>query len=40
MPLLVPYGDLPESEMGFDNNTALGTLRLVLRLGNRITKDE
>lgn len=38
-PCLVPYEDLPESEKVFDRNTAMGTLKAVLALGYRITKD-
>lgn len=37
-PLLVPYGDLPESEKDYDRNTALETLRLVVSLGYKIEK--
>ncbi len=37
-PLLVPYAELPESEKAYDRNTAMATLRLVLKLGYRITK--
>lgn len=38
-PLLVPYGDLPESEKDYDRNTALETLRLVVSLGYKIEKE-
>ena len=37
-PLLVPYGELPESEKEYDRNTALATIRLILSLGYTITK--
>ena len=37
-PLLVPYSSLPESEKDFDRNTAFETLKLIIRLGYRITK--
>ena len=37
-PLLVPYGELPESEKDFDRNTAMETLRFVLKTGYSITK--
>ena len=37
-PLLIPYGDLPESEKAYDRNTALETLRLIIRLGYSIEK--
>lgn len=39
-PCLVPYAELPENEKDFDRNTAMDTLRLVIALGYRITKDE
>lgn len=32
-PCLVPYGDLPEEEKVFDRNTAMETVRLLLKLG-------
>jgi len=38
-PCLVPYGELPESEKKYDRDTALETLRLIVKLGYRITKD-
>lgn len=37
-PCLVPYAELPESERAYDRNTALSTLRLVLKFGFKITK--
>lgn len=37
-PLLLPYSDLPESEKEYDRNTALETLKLVIKLGYRIVK--
>ena len=37
-PCLVPYEDLPEEEKEYDRNTAIGTLKLILKLGFRITK--
>ena len=39
-PCLVPYGDLPEQEKDYDRNTALETLRLIVKLGYRIEKAE
>lgn len=39
-PCLVPYDQLPEEEKNYDRNTALETLRLIIRLGYRITKEE
>ncbi len=38
-PCLVPYGELPESEKEYDRNTALETLKLIIKLGYRISKD-
>ena len=35
-PLLVPYGELPESEKDYDRNTAIGTLKLIVKLGYTI----
>ncbi|MCD7854278.1 MAG: Ryanodine receptor Ryr [Clostridiales bacterium] len=39
-PLLVPYGDLPESEKDYDRNTALETLKLIIKLGYIPTKQK
>lgn len=38
-PCLVPYGELPEKEKEYDRATALETLKLIVKLGYRITKD-
>ncbi len=35
---LVPYEQLPEHEKAYDRNTAFGTLRLICKLGFRISK--
>lgn len=35
-PCLVPYEELPEDEKEYDRNTALGTLKLITKLGFRI----
>ena len=35
-PCLVPYKDLQESEKEYDRNTALETLRLIIKLGYKI----
>ena len=35
-PLLVPYDELPESEKDYDRNTALETLKLIVKLGYSI----
>lgn len=37
-PCLVDYDDLPESEREYDRNTAVGTLKLIYKLGFKITK--
>lgn len=37
-PCLVPYEELPEDEKEYDRNTALGTLKLITKLGFRIIK--
>ena len=38
-PCLVPYEDLPEVEKAYDRDTALGTLKLISKLGFKITKE-
>lgn len=38
-PLLVPYNDLPESEKEYDRNTALETVKLILKLGYTLQKQ-
>ncbi|MCD7884675.1 MAG: Ryanodine receptor Ryr [Lachnospiraceae bacterium] len=37
-PQLVPYGELPESEKEFDRNTAFETIKLIVKMGYRITR--
>ena len=37
-PCLIPYEDLPEVEKTYDRDTALGTLKLIVALGFKITK--
>lgn len=37
-PCLVPYDELPESEKDFDRNTSMETLRLIVKMGYKITK--
>lgn len=37
-PCLVPYNELPESEKEYDRNTALETLKLIVKLGYTIEK--
>lgn len=38
-PCLVPYEDLPEKEKEYDRATAMGSLKLIMKLGYRISKD-
>ena len=38
-PCLIPYEDLPEVEKAYDRDTALGTLKLITKLGFKISKD-
>ena len=37
-PCLIPYEELPEVEKAYDRDTALGTLKLIIKLGFSITK--
>lgn len=37
-PCLVPYDELPEAERVYDRNTAMETLKLIIKSGFRITK--
>ena len=39
-PQLVPYEQLPESEKAYDRNTALETLKLILKLGYTLKGPE
>lgn len=36
-PLLVPYDELPDSEKEYDRNTALETIKLIIKLGYTLT---
>lgn len=38
-PCLVPYEELPEVEKEYDRSTALGTLKLIRKLGFSIQKE-
>ena len=38
-PCLVAYEELPEVEKAYDRDTAVGTLKLILKLGFNITKE-
>jgi ryanodine receptor 2 len=37
-PCLVPYEDLPEVEKEYDRNTFVGTLKLIMKLGFKISQ--
>lgn len=37
-PCLVPYEDLPDVEKQYDRDTAVGTLKLIMKLGFKISK--
>lgn len=37
-PCLIPYENLPESEKDYDRNTALETIKLIIKLGFKIVK--
>ena len=39
-PCLVPYDQLPEIEKEYDRNTALQTLKFIIKLGYRILPPE
>lgn len=39
-PCLVPYAQLPEKEKDYDRNTAMETLKFIVSLGYKITKQE
>ena len=38
-PCLVPYGELPESEKEYDRNTAVSTLKFIVKKGYAIYKS-
>lgn len=38
-PCLVPYEELPEEEKEYDRNTSKETLKLIMKLGFKIVKD-
>lgn len=38
-PCLIPYEELSEEEKDYDRDTAFGTLRLITKLGFKITKE-
>ena len=38
-PCLVPYEELSEKEKEYDRNTSIETIKLILKLGFKITRD-
>lgn len=38
-PCLIPYEELTEEEKAYDRDTAIGTLKLICKLGFKITKE-
>mgnify|MGYP001778566278 FL=1 len=38
-PCLIPYDDLPDEEKAYDRDTALSTLKLICKLGFKISRD-
>lgn len=38
-PCLIPYEELPEEEKDYDRDTAVGTLKLISKLGFKIVKE-
>ena len=38
-PCLVPYSELPESEKEYDRNTAMETIKLILKMGYSICRN-
>lgn len=38
-PCLVPYEELSEEEKAYDRNTSIETIKLILKLGFKITRD-
>ena len=38
-PCLVPYEELPDSEKDYDRKTALETIKVIIKLGYRISKE-
>lgn len=39
-PCLVPYEDLPEEEKEYDRNTSRATLKLIMKLGFKIFRNQ
>ena len=39
-PQLIPYLELPEEEKQYDRNTALETLKMIIKMGYKIEKED
>lgn len=39
-PCLVPYSELPEEEKAYDRSTAMETLKLIVKMGYQIRRQE
>lgn len=39
-PQLIPYTELPEEEKQYDRNTALETLKMIIKMGYRIERED
>lgn len=39
-PCLIPYEELSETEKDYDRNTSLQTLKLIMKLGFKIVRDD
>lgn len=37
-PCLVPYSELPESEKEYDRNTAMETIKVIVKMGYKLVK--
>ncbi|MBO7049005.1 MAG: Ryanodine receptor Ryr [Bacteroidaceae bacterium] len=38
-PCLVPYDELPESEKDYDRDTCINTIKMMMKLGFRMTRE-
>ena len=39
-PCLIPYSDLPDIEKEYDRNTSIETLKLIIKYGYKIVKED
>lgn len=39
-PDMIPYSQLPDSEKSYDRETAMNAIKLLIKLGYKITKEE